>query len=142
MGGDVNGIHPTQRSVTASLVKQGEPIDDVVELVFQVTKAVVGDYGVRWNWDREKKKIRRMSETALKKYPPRLPDSDDRENSVVHVQFGSDRNNKPATPPIEVFWHGKSYERPTRAWHRQPYTSNRTGFGLRTMGRWENVRRT
>jgi hypothetical protein len=134
MGGDVNGLHPTQRSVTASLVKKGEPIDDVVELVFRATQAVVGDYGARWNWDREKKKIRGMSETALVKYPPKAPAPDGRGNNVLHVQFDSGRNEKSAPQPIEIYWHGKSYERPTRAYLVDNLIPQ-TGQGL-ASGQW------
>jgi hypothetical protein len=63
-------VHKTQLSVTASLMKRGEAIDDVVELVLAATKAAAGDYGKRWNWQYEKRSIRDMCETALKKYPP------------------------------------------------------------------------
>jgi AAA domain len=116
MGGDVNGIHPTQRSVTASLMKKGEPIDGVVELVLQATKAVVGEYGGRWNWGREEKKIRGMCVTALNKYGPTTSNSSVPASNVVHAQFGAGRTEKLAPPEIEIFWHGKSYERPTRSW--------------------------
>jgi hypothetical protein len=116
MGGDLNGIHPTQRSVTASLLKKGAPIDDVVELVLRATKATVGDYGARWNWDREKKKIRRMSETALVKYPPAAGAVPGGNVTLLDDHRGSRLATTAAPPPIEIFWHGKSYERPTRSW--------------------------
>jgi hypothetical protein len=94
MGGDKDGIHPTQRSVTASLIKCGQPIDDVVALVLAATKAAVGDhYGKRWNWGREEQKIRGMSETALKKYPPQASAG----GQVVHLD---DTRGSPNGPLI------------------------------------------
>ena len=53
MGGPVNGIHPTQCSVTSSMMKAGHLIDEVVQVVLAATKAAAGEYGKRWNWRRE-----------------------------------------------------------------------------------------
>jgi P4 family phage/plasmid primase-like protien len=70
MGPDDSSIHQTQLAVTAALLNRGVPVDEVVEIVFDATKIAAGDYGKRWNWEREKKKIRGMCETWLKKHPP------------------------------------------------------------------------
>jgi hypothetical protein len=71
MAGGENSIHITQLSVTASLLNAGVPVDDVVERVLGATRAAAGEYGARWNWRREGRKIRRMCETWLKKHPSR-----------------------------------------------------------------------
>jgi putative DNA primase/helicase len=69
MGGE-DGIHGTQLVVTASMLNAGVPIDEVVSLVLERTRAAAGDYGARWNWAREEKAIRGMCATWLKKHPP------------------------------------------------------------------------
>jgi hypothetical protein len=72
MGGDINGVHPTQLSVTASMAKDGRDIEEIVKVVFDATQLAVGDYyGKRWNWTRERRVIRGMTATALVKYPPK-----------------------------------------------------------------------
>ncbi|WP_176946134.1 DNA-primase RepB domain-containing protein [Bradyrhizobium sp. Rc2d] len=67
MAGGENSIHTTQLSVTASLLNAGVPIDDVIERVLIATRAAAGEYGARWNWRREERKVRGMCETWLKK---------------------------------------------------------------------------
>jgi hypothetical protein len=96
MGGDEAGIHPTQVSVTAALMKRGEPIDEVVELVLAATRTAAGDYGLRWNWRAEEKSIREMCETALKKYPPRSSGGD----NVVLLDNARNPTNGLAGPLI------------------------------------------
>jgi hypothetical protein len=73
MAGGENSIHITQRSVTASLLNAGVLIDEVVERVLVATRLAAGEYGARWNWLREERKVRGMCETWLKKRPPRNP---------------------------------------------------------------------
>jgi hypothetical protein len=69
MGGNDAAIHGTQVSVTASMLNAGIAIDEVVSLVLGATRAAAGDYGARWNWNREQKAIRGMCDTWLKKHP-------------------------------------------------------------------------
>ena len=95
MGGEVAGIHSTQLSVTSSMIKNGHQIEAVVERVLEATKAAAGDYGKRWNWDKERRTIRNMCETALVKYPPRA------DRTVVPgteiVKITDAQNPKPAS---------------------------------------------
>lgn len=70
MGGGDAAIHGTQVSVTASLLNAGVPVDEVVSLVLEATRAAAGDYGKRWNWNREQKAVLGMCKTWLKKHPP------------------------------------------------------------------------
>ncbi len=67
MGGDNNGIHPTQISVEASMINSGHSDDEIVEIVMAATRAAAGDYGKRWNWNREEKTIRKDIATWRKK---------------------------------------------------------------------------
>src|SRR6516162_694672 len=65
---DENGIHKTQVRVTASLVKQGMAIPDIVALVLAATKVAAGDYGANWNWVAEERSLVKMCESALRKF--------------------------------------------------------------------------
>ncbi|RZN25579.1 DNA-primase RepB domain-containing protein [Bradyrhizobium sp. Leo121] len=85
-GGDA-AIHPTQLTVSASLLSSGTPIDEVVEIVLAATKAAAGDYGARWNWRREERNIRGMCETWVAKHPQKskpvpAPQSDQKTNTA------------------------------------------------------------
>lgn len=63
-------IHATQVSVTASLLSTGHTVDETVDIVINATDEAVGDYGMRWNWTRERHRVKRMCETWLRKHPP------------------------------------------------------------------------
>jgi hypothetical protein len=76
MGGGLSSIHVTQRSCTASLLNGGVPVEEVVERVLVATRAAAGEYGVRWNWRREERKIRGMCLSWLKKHPQRNAEQD------------------------------------------------------------------
>jgi hypothetical protein len=85
MGGGDAAIHTTQLSVTASLLNAGQPIDEVVAIVLEATHGAAGGYGNRWNWKREERRIREMSETWQKKR--------EKENAKASVSLSS------ASPP-------------------------------------------
>jgi hypothetical protein len=69
-GGGEHSIHGTQLVVTASMLNAGVPVGEVVSLVLEKTRDAAGDYyGKRWNWTRERKAIRGMCDTWLKKHP-------------------------------------------------------------------------
>jgi hypothetical protein len=70
MGNEDASVHGTQISVTASLLNAGMPIDEVVALVLEATRAAAGVAGTRWNWRREEKAVRGMCATWIKKHPP------------------------------------------------------------------------
>jgi hypothetical protein len=65
---DENGIHKTQVRVTASLVRQGMAIPDIVALVLAATRVAAGDYGANWNWVAEERSLVKMCESALRKF--------------------------------------------------------------------------
>jgi hypothetical protein len=69
MGGGDSAIHGTQVSVTASLLNSGLACDEVVALVLHATMAAAGDYGRRWNWQREESAIHKMCLSWIKKHP-------------------------------------------------------------------------
>jgi hypothetical protein len=68
MGAGDAGVHQTQLQVTASLVRQGVPIPEIVDLVLAASKCAAGDYAARWNWARETRNIEKMCTGALEKY--------------------------------------------------------------------------
>jgi putative DNA primase/helicase len=59
-------IHKTEVQVTAALLERGEEIDAVVARVLAATRSV-GDPA--WDWAKEKRDIRGMCESWLKKHP-------------------------------------------------------------------------
>jgi hypothetical protein len=69
MAGGDSSIHVTQRSCTAALLNAGVHIDEVVERVLVATLTAAGEYGARWNWPREERKIRGMCLSWLRKHP-------------------------------------------------------------------------
>jgi hypothetical protein len=69
MAGGLNSIHTTQRSCAAAMLNRGMHIDEVVERVLIATQAAAGEYGARWNWRREERKIRGMCLSWLRKHP-------------------------------------------------------------------------
>jgi RepB DNA-primase from phage plasmid len=91
-------IHGTQVSVSAALLNRGQPIDEVVEIVLDATRAAAGDFGTRWNWRREERAIRKMCETWLAKHPEvaEAQSSDDSDKSTD----SADRQKQPEAPPL------------------------------------------
>jgi P4 family phage/plasmid primase-like protien len=67
-GGGDTGIHAVQLAVSASLAKRGEPVDDIVNMLLEVTRRAAGMDGDRWNWQREEANLRRMTEDAILKF--------------------------------------------------------------------------
>jgi putative DNA primase/helicase len=68
------GIHATQLSVSAALINRGTPVDDVVEMLLEATRAAAGAAGAGWDWSREETDIRDMCATWLVKHPaPEIP---------------------------------------------------------------------
>jgi hypothetical protein len=132
MGGDKYGINPTQISVEAAMINRGHTDDEIVEVVLAATRAAAGDYGKRWNWAKEERKIRKDI-TRWRRKQEKIPAAGNQGSSVVHAQFGVDRN-KPTPQEIEIFWHGKSYERPARAYLVDNLIPQ-TGQGL-ASGQW------
>jgi hypothetical protein len=69
------------------------PIDDVVERVLVATRAAAGEYGARWNWQREERKILDLCLSWLKKHP-RLIAEQGAGLASDHVGRGSSTDNK------------------------------------------------
>lgn len=60
------GIHLTQLECTASLLSSGVPLDQVIQRVFDATRAAVSQ---PWNWGREWHKLGRMCRDWIRKHP-------------------------------------------------------------------------
>ena len=88
-----NGIHGTQLVVTASMLNAGIPVEEVVSLVLEATRAAAGDYGKRWNWRREENAIRGMCQTWLKKHPEEIKQAQTRKKDGDNV-----------AKPVDIDW--------------------------------------
>lgn len=77
-------IHPTQLSVTASLMSRGEDEDAIVEKVLEATRAAVGD--AKWNWKKEEEAIRAMCRDWEAKHGTRKTGTDDKVVSLKNVK--------------------------------------------------------
>ena len=77
MGGKEASIHDTQLRVSASLLEKGVETEEIVKIALEATRAAAGDYGTRWNWQREEKAIRKMCLSWLKKHPREESDDDE-----------------------------------------------------------------
>jgi hypothetical protein len=65
MGGDVNGVHPTQRDVSAAMVNHGFEVDDIVNAIIAATRIAAGTYGADWDWDGKKGEEQRVRDMTL-----------------------------------------------------------------------------
>jgi hypothetical protein len=121
MGGDKYGVHPVQIKVTSSLLSRGYPLNKVVDLVMEATRIAAGEYGARWNWQREERAIRRDGAKWIKDHP----DIAERQREWAEMANGELRScmSKPGQPvPAaepktlaevhEVFrrWLGQNYD--------------------------------
>jgi P4 family phage/plasmid primase-like protien len=68
-GSGDTSIHQTQLQVSASLLSRGTPVDEVVGILCDATRAAAGPFAARWNWRREDHAIRRMCEDWQRKNP-------------------------------------------------------------------------
>jgi hypothetical protein len=64
-----SGIHLTQLSCSAALLKQGVPLEEVVARILEATRRAEPE-GAGWNWGVEESKIRGMCRTGAEKYAP------------------------------------------------------------------------
>ena len=69
LGGGPSGIHQTQVRVSAALLTRGHTVAEVTDVLLAATQRAAGEYGARWNWAREAKKIRQACEGWLRKHP-------------------------------------------------------------------------
>jgi hypothetical protein len=63
------GLHNTQLSVTAALLRRGWPVDDVVAHVLKATIEAVGAEGIGWDWCITERELRGMCRSWLVKHP-------------------------------------------------------------------------
>jgi putative DNA primase/helicase len=67
-GAGDNSVHITQLHVTASLLRSGVPVEDVVAEVLEATRRAVAN-DPTWDWDDEKLTIERMCYDFVSKNP-------------------------------------------------------------------------
>lgn len=63
MADGTDGVHETQRDVSASMVGRGASDDEIVDLLLAATKVAAGHYAANWNWRREERNLRNMIDT-------------------------------------------------------------------------------
>ncbi|ACL60611.1 DNA primase family protein [Methylobacterium nodulans] len=68
-GAGETSIHQTQLEVSAALLTRGRTIDEAVAILMAATRAAAGEYGARWNWEREERLLRRMCDDWIRKHP-------------------------------------------------------------------------
>ena len=66
-GAGETSIHQTQVSVSAALLNQGAPLDEIVATLLDATRRAAGATGASWNWKQEERELRKMCATWLKK---------------------------------------------------------------------------
>ncbi len=88
-GGDETSVHETQVVVTAALLGQGKPVEEIVDIVIEATRTAAGDYGSRWNWARERRTIQGQCESWLRKHPELRMRSEQEEEDRVASNGGT-----------------------------------------------------
>jgi P4 family phage/plasmid primase-like protien len=127
MGGGNSGIHQTQIECGASMLSSGMAVDDVVEVLMEATRRAAGEYHSRWNWEREKKKIRRDCESWIKKHPEIKAKADRAAAKPVAGQVSSS-----STTPTPGMGHNSYGELPLHVALANSYIAGmQQGVGLR-----------
>jgi hypothetical protein len=82
MGGDIIGVHPTQRDVSSSMISHGFEVDEIVERIIAATVIAAGSYGADWDWGDgpkgEAKRVRDMTMTWADKLEKKVERSEKR----------------------------------------------------------------
>ena len=67
-------VHDTQIRVSASMLKAGWDLDDVVDILVCSTRVAAGVAGKGWDWRAEERGIREACDSAIKKFDIPAPD--------------------------------------------------------------------
>lgn len=101
-------IHATQVSVSASLLEAGREINEVVDIIMDATAGAAGDLGTRWNWARERARVRQMCNSWLAKHPrtaaaaaPRANPEPPTERPANVVNLATARKPKAEPKPVK-----------------------------------------
>jgi hypothetical protein len=132
LGAGDSAIHTTQVSVSAALLNRGYSIDEVIDLLLTATRAAAGQFGERWNWRREEREIRDMSEKWLEKHPEV---KERQAETAADDAANTDDTAEQAKPKRSTLhWHGDVEPTEGRAWLAQNLLPE-TGKGL-VSGQW------
>jgi hypothetical protein len=99
MGGVEHSINGTQISVESAMINRGHSDEEIVEVVLAATRVAAGDYGKRWNWRFEERKIRsdiarwrvKLGKEGKEPTPapdrlvPSLPSQDSQSSNVIYL---------------------------------------------------------
>jgi predicted P-loop ATPase len=93
MGSDDASIHETQIHVTSSMLSAGFEVEEIVRLVKDATRVASGDYGKRWNWEKEEKLLRNACMTWIAKHRQEI------EQAQVKKKEGDN-----VAKPVDIDW--------------------------------------
>jgi AAA domain len=108
-GAGDSGVHVTQLQVTASLLRSGVPVDDVVAQVLGATRRVVAD-DLTWDWDEEKLTIERMCFHFVSKNPELAPLLPDKLFAAWNDRLAEGRTQLRIVYARHLKWHIRSQE--------------------------------
>jgi putative DNA primase/helicase len=94
MGGDINGVHPTQLDVSAAMHNHGFEVDDIVKTIIAATRIAAGTYGANWDWDEEEERVRNMTLTWIEKLEEK-----EEENPQSTADLNEDEDEEDDTAP-------------------------------------------
>src|SRR5262249_32294769 len=129
------GVHRTQLSVSASLLKRGIPTNQVVEKVLAATRAV-GDSS--WDWAQEERKIQKLAAGWLKKHPQLTTSCNPTKEVPAVIQFYNQVLADFGLPPIAfkvAYVIGQRWHQGPGTWPSQATIADRIGTHRSTINR-------
>jgi hypothetical protein len=111
-GAGDSGIHVTQLQVTASLLRSGTPVEDVVADVLQATRnATTGDpRAAKWDWSGERLTIERLCYDFISKNPELFALLPDDLATAWNDRLAEGRTNLRIVYSSHIGWHIRSKE--------------------------------
>jgi len=108
-GAGDRGVHITQLQSTASLLRSGIPVEDVVAEVLKATRRAVAS-DPAWNWDDEKLTIERMCYDFVSKNPELAPLLPDKLFAAWNDRLAEGRTQLRIVYARHLKWHIRSQE--------------------------------
>ena len=108
-GAGDRGVHITQLHVTASLLRSGIPVEDVVAEVLEATRRAVAN-DPAWDWDDETLTIERMCYDFVSKNPELAPLLPDKLFAAWNDRLAEGRTQLRVIYARHLKWHIRSQE--------------------------------
>src|SRR6516164_5579695 len=97
-GPEDSGVYATQCAVTMSLCqKEGWTVDKIVAWVIDETRRAAGTDGANWNWVREERRVRKLTEDGIKKVEKEralkreIQEEELRSEAIANEQLGEEQ---------------------------------------------------